>query len=110
MSYTLDSALADEAITVVDRHDGMGSFFIKVGSLETPVHIELGRFLADDRVKVDVSHSIHTPMQIGPYRTSKPWDDDAPYALHRAIEGLTSYYNQAVAAGHEPQEDWLVKN
>ena len=110
MPYTIDSALEDDLVTVLDRHDDMGSFAVTIGVLDTTVFIELGRFLTDDRVKFHVSHSIHTPLQAGPYRTSKPFDDDAPYALHRAINGLTSYYRDAVNAGHEPEEGWLVPN
>jgi len=34
-------------------------------------------------------------MQGGPHRTSRRIEDDAGYALHRAIDGLTSYYRHA---------------
>lgn len=107
---TLDDALDDPLSEVVDRHDDMGSLAVKLGTLETTIFIELGRFLQSEHVKFDVSHSIHTPTQAGPYRTSKNWDDDAGYALHRAISGLTSYYKDAVKAGHRPAESWLVEN
>lgn len=108
--YTIDDILGDPLLTVVDRHDEMGSFAIKIGKLQTVVFIELGRFRIDKTTKFHVSHAIHTPKQAGPYRTSKPFDDDWEYALHRAVTGLTSYYNEAVKAGHVPSESWLVKN
>ena len=110
MPHSIESSLDDDLVTVLDRHDDMGSFAVTIGSLDTPVFIELGRFLTDDRVKFQISHSIHTPVQAGPYRTSLPFGDDAGYALHRAISGLTSYYREAVDAGHEPDESWLVRN
>jgi len=96
-------------VTVVDRHDEMGSFAIRVGSLKTEVFIELGRFQTSETTKFRVSHAIHTPIQQEAYRTSRPFADYWAYALHLAISGLTDYYKQAVAAGHTPSEDWLER-
>jgi hypothetical protein len=110
MPYTIDSALERDLIEIVDRNDDFGSFTIRVGELETPVTIDIGRFLTSENAKFSVTHSIHTPVQGGPYRTSKPYAEDAAYALHRAIDGLISYYEEAVRAGHEPEESWLVEN
>lgn len=109
MPYTLDTALDDELVTVLDRNDDIGIYAIKIATLNTIIYIELGRLLTNDRVKFRASHSIYTPMQGGPYRTSRWIEDDAGYALHRAIDGLTSYYRQAVEKGHTPKESWLVK-
>ena len=111
MPYTIDGVLNDPLLTVEDRHDEMGSFAIKIGSLQTVVFIELGRFRTQDTTKFDVSHAIYTtpPIQIDPYRTSSPYADYWEYALHRAVDGLLSYYRQAVAAGHTPSENWLVE-
>lgn len=110
MAWSIDKALEDDLITVLDRNDDIGSYSIRVGSLQTMVHIDLGRLLTSNHVKFQVSHAIHTPTQAGPYRSSRFIEDDAAYALHRAIDGLTSYYRDAVKAGHEPQESWLVKD
>ena len=108
MPWTIDKALDDPDIEVVDRHDEMGSYAIKVGSLSPVITIELGRFMNSDTTKFIVSHAIHTPEQAGPYRTSKPFDDYPAYALHRAVDGITSYYRSAVKAGHKPKDSWLV--
>lgn len=110
MPFTIDQILDDPLLTIENRHDEMGSFAIKIGSLETLIFIELGRFRTSETTKFDVSHAIHTPVQAGPYRTSTPFADDWAYALHRAVDGLTSYYQQAVDAGHAPSESWLVEN
>lgn len=110
MSWTFDSALEDDLITVLERDDQMGEFAVRVGELDTIVIISLGRFMNGEMTKFSVSHSIHTPTQAGPYRTSKPFAESPAYALHRAISGLTSYYRDAVKDGHKPSEMWLVKN
>jgi hypothetical protein len=110
LPYTMDSALEDDLITVEDRNDDLGSYAVRIGTLQTTVYIDLGRLLRSDNVKFRTSHSIHTPVQVGPYRTSRWIEDDAAYALHRAIDGLTSYYREAVEKGHTPQESWLVRN
>lgn len=110
MPWTLDTALEDDLVTVEERNDTIGSYAIRVGTLKTLVFIELRRLLNSDHIEFNVSHSIHTPVQAGPYRTSRTFEDDAAYALHRAVDGLTTYYRQAVSAGHTPQESWLVKD
>lgn len=110
MAYSFDSALDDDLVTVVMRNDAMGIFEVRLGKLETPVTIDLGQFMDSDQTKFRVSHAIKTPVQIGPYRTSKPFGDYPAYALHRAISGLTDYYRQAVKEGHKPSEQWLVEN
>jgi hypothetical protein len=110
MPWTMDSALEDDLVTVVDRNDDIGSYAIQIGELQTIIFIDLGRLVTNDQVKFRVSHSIKTPLQAGPYRTSKVIEDDAAYALHRAVDGLTRDYRQAVKAGHTPRESWLVKN
>lgn len=109
VSYTIDSVLNDPLLTVEDRHDEMGSFAIKIGTLKTVIFIELGRYRTSETTKFFVSHAIHTPGQDAPYKTSKPFADGWAYALHRAVNNLTSYYKDAVAAGHKPAESWLVE-
>ena len=110
MPWTLDNALEDDLITVVDRDDSAGFYEVRVGDLNIVVAIKLSRHLDSDTTDFQLSHAINTPVQAGPYRTSTPTADDPPYALHRAIDGLTSYYRDAVKLGHTPQENWLVPN
>ena len=110
MSHTFDSVLDDELITILERNDSYGYYLIKIGELEESISIELGRMVDRNDTKFWVSHSIHTPLQMGPYRTSKPYDDSPAYALHRAIRGLTEYYREAVKQGHVPNSSWLVRN
>ena len=99
MAYTFDSALNDDLVTVVTRLDSRGIFEIRIGELETLVTIDLGRVMDSDETKFRVSHTIKTPTQIGPYRTSIPVADYPAYALHKAITGLTDYYRDAVKKG-----------
>jgi hypothetical protein len=110
MGWTIDKALADDLITVLDRNETAGEFTVRVGNLETPVTIYLRRMLGSEDVEFIVSHAIKTPAQMDPYRTSRTIEDDAPYALHRAISGITDWYRQGVRAGHTPSEQWLVRN
>lgn len=110
MPHTFDSVLDDDVVTVINRNDSMGVFEVRIGDLETVVTIELGRFMDGDQTKFSVSHAIKTPAQLAPYRTSHPFADNAPYALHRAITGLSEPYRGAVRAGLTPSESWLVEN
>ena len=109
MVWSMDDALNDPLIKVLSRDDDIGDYEIRVGQLKTIVRIQLRRFLTSDVTEFQVSHAIHTPTQIGPYWTSVPFEDDPPYALRRAIRGLTQYYEEAVREGHKPHEGWLTQ-
>ena len=91
------------------RYDEWGTFEIQIGGLETIISIELGRHMDSDATKVSVTHAIHTPTQLGPYRPGRPYWDDPEEALSQTISSFTDYYDQAVSAGHEPKESWLVR-
>jgi hypothetical protein len=41
MAWTIDSALNDKDITVVERDDGFGSYSLRIGELSTVVSVEL---------------------------------------------------------------------
>lgn len=109
MAHTFDSALADDLVEVVSRDDSMGIFEIQIGTLKTIITIDLGRFMDSEWTKFRISHAIKTPVQIGPYRTSRPFSDYPAYALQQAISGLAGAYREAVNAGYTPKENWLVE-
>lgn len=106
---SIDEILSDPLLTVIDRHDEMGHFAIRIGTLRTTVYIDLGRYRTGNTTKFINSHVIHTPTQVGPYYPSRTEDNDWEGALFMAIRCLTSYYKEAVEAGHQPKENWLVK-
>lgn len=110
MPWNFDPALNDSLIAVVNRIDSWGTFEIQLGSIPTIVTIELGRHMDTNETKVSLSHVIHTPTQLGPYRTSRSYWDDPEYALQQTISSFTQYYQEAVEAGHTPDASWLVKN
>jgi len=109
MPHTLDGALDNEFVTTLSKDHSMGTYEIRVGSLNKIITIELGRFLDSNFTKFWISHAIHTPEQISPYVGSRRFADCPAYALDQAITGLTEYYRIAVEKGHRPAESWLVK-
>jgi hypothetical protein len=109
MAWDFNKALNDPLVTVVSRNDSWGIFEIQLGTLSPIITIELGRHMDSDETKAMVSHAIHTPVQAGPYRTSRPFWDYPAYALHMAVSAFTQYYGDAVKAGHTPQDSWLVE-
>lgn len=108
MPWTIDSALDDRDIEILNRDDEMGICEFRIGVLKTVISIQVTRLPGKERAVYTRSHAIHTPLQFGPYRQSRPYWDDVPYALHQAINSITSYYRQAVEAGHVPEDSWLV--
>jgi hypothetical protein len=79
----------------------------RLSGIDIEVRIDL-EDVGGGNVRFHRSHAIHTPVQIGPYHPGRDWDDDPAYAMHRAIESLASYYQQALRAGHKPSPQWLV--
>jgi len=110
MPHTIDNALDDELIEVVERDDGFGEYAIRLGELETVITIQLRRLVGSEHTEFTVSHAIHTPTQADPYRTSIQYGDYPAQALSSAVFALTQYYRAAVRAGHNPDESWLVPN
>lgn len=56
------------------------------------------------------SHFAKTPDQVGPYRTSRPYEDTVQAALHKGISTVKAYIDQAIKNGHRFKDDWLVAN
>jgi hypothetical protein len=56
----------------------------------------------------DVSHAMHTSTQFGPYYPSVSFADSETGALQKALPDLLNFYHSGIAAGHEPNELWLV--
>lgn len=107
------TAGAEEALEVfrsepVELLDCRGlTFSFRLGKLSTVITLRLTH-LEDGDVGYVLSHAIKTPLQAGPYRASRSYDDSFPAAVRKAIRGLSSYYASAVEAGYEPAESWLV--
>lgn len=110
MAYSIETALADKDITLIEQNDAMGEYVLTIGQLETPVVVTIRRLPHDETFEFRTSHAIKTPTQLTPYNTSQPFEKDYAYALHRAVSGLTEYYREGTIAGHQPNVDWLVKN
>ena len=83
-------------------------FFLK--NIPTEITVRLYRPMQGSGIIFQQSHFIKTPMQPGPYRTSRPWNDDEGSALHQVVHALATEYNAAVHQGHAPDPSWLVEN
>lgn len=77
-----------------------------------PVEIKIVLSVNGDRggFNFHTSHVIKTPKQTGPYHPSRPWGDDAGYALHQAVTSITQHYDDATKAGLKPEAAWLIPN
>lgn len=109
MAWTIESALDDKDIEIVNRNDDLGVYEFTVGELSPVVTVTVSLLPDGRRARFHRSHAIKTPTQGKPYRPSRDFDDDLPYALHRAIASITEYYREAVEEGHKPSDDWLVE-
>lgn len=64
----------------------------------------------DGRFEFEQSHYIKTPDQASHYTTSRTTENDADYALKRAVGTIMDYYTPAVKKGHKPKKSWFVSN
>ncbi len=104
---TVDRALQDDCISLVQRRDDEGAYLIRVGALQTVVTIRL-RKIWGSRTAYRQSHAIKTPRQPCPNWSCVPEAESPGDALAKAISGLTMHYQKAVGEGYSPAEDWLV--
>jgi hypothetical protein len=108
MPMTIDAALDNPLITVLERDDPSGHVRFRLGALKTEIDVrmswrpELGKYVFTQ------SHAIKTPKQDAPYWTSRPYNDSAALALDQVVTGLCQHYKEAVDAGLIPDETWLV--
>lgn len=108
MPWTIEAALEDEAIERTETTNEGYSFWLRGIPIEITVMLSINPVRGG--YNFYLSHTIHTPTQLGPYHPSRPWGDDEAYALHLAVSAITQYYKEAKAAGHTPQPNWLIKN
>lgn len=108
MAWTIDAALEDEAIEKTKKTNEGYSFWLK--GIPTEIRVVLSINPVFGGYNFQLSHFIHTPKQIGPYRPSRPCGDDDAYALHMAITTITQHYREAVNAGLSPNSAWLIPN
>ena len=104
---TVDNALQDDCISLVQRLDDEGAYLIRIGTLQTVVTISLRRTWGS-RTAFRQSHAIKTPRQPCPNWSCAPEAETPGDALRKAISGLTMHYRKAVGEGHSPAEEWLV--
>lgn len=57
-----------------------------------------------------LSHYVKTPDQAGPYRPSRTWASSEESAIRDAISATRTFLVGAISNGHEPSDDWLVRN
>ena len=91
MVSSIDKALKDSAITLVERNDAGGVYKFRVEDLNTLVTIHLMRSPVTNGTRYERSHAIKTPEQLDSYYPSKTFEDDPGYALQQAISSITMY-------------------
>jgi hypothetical protein len=110
MAWTIDEALDDDLIHLDNRNDDLGVYEFRVGELSKIVTVLLSRLPTSDRARFYRSHNIKTPAQTYQYSQNSTIWDDLPYALHQAVNGITSHYRHAVEKGLVPADSWLVES
>jgi len=88
----------------------VGEYRFRLKGIATTITLRFLKDIETGVVSFEQSHYIYTPTQAGPYVTSRPWNDDEARALHQAVFGFKNQYEGAVAAGHVPNDSWLVPN
>jgi hypothetical protein len=113
MAWAFDEILNDELIEVLSRDDKRGRFEIHLGSLRARV-IFLLKVASETRyVTCNQSHTLLTPLK---YRTKQPGIElrniltfDPAFALFKVLDAMLKEYRAAIAAGHAPEDSWLVQ-
>ena len=85
-------------------------FRFSLSHIPTEITVRFYRLLGGRGVTFRQSHFIKTPTQTGEYETSRPGNDTEERALSQVVLSFLDFYNEAVQAGHEPDESWLVPN
>ena len=105
LAKPIDVINASNGVHLVRQHGD--SYSLKFGMLNTLVNIRLNTI--GGFTYVGMSHAIFTPVQAGPYVPTRPIADNYIDGMRLAIQSIKVYYDQAVEAGHAPEESWLVE-
>jgi len=110
MPWDEKSALEHEHVSYAQKFISEYTFLL--GSLSLPITIRIYKHVFSDPAMFDTiaSYAIKTPTQVSPYGAHKTYQDSAEYALSQAVMNFTLYYSEAIEAGHEPNDSWLVPN
>jgi hypothetical protein len=113
MAWAFDEILNDELIEVLSRDDKRGRFEIHLGSLRARVIFQLKVASETRYVTCNQSHTLLTPLK---YRTKQPGIElrniltfDPAFALFKVLDAMLKEYRAAIAAGHAPEDSWLVQ-
>ena len=112
--WTVDHALGHELVTVVFRDDQQRRYEIRIGSLLTPITLAIEISPDTGYVRCTQSHTLVTSAsashQAARYRAARAANvRTCPgFALSRILDAMTKEYSAAQAAGHAPDEGWLV--
>ena len=99
-----------EGLPVGNLSSDGSQYSFNLKGIPTTITVRLYRREVRGPVWFEQSHWIKTPEQIGPYRTSRPFNDDESRALRQAVTGFTQFYDMAIKAGNEPSKSWLIEN
>jgi|GEM_PF-4734645 len=108
MTPEIDAAFADKDEVTYPRVLVREYDFAMIGKT---VRVRIYNYLAEashgrDSMGFQLSHYINTPVQTDAYIPgTRLYRDEAS-----AIRCLTRYLKEAVAAGHQPSEEWLQEN
>lgn len=108
MKKTTDTLFIHDSIDCAFEFVSEHRFFLKDIPIEIIIRLE--RPIGADGIYFKQSHFIQTPLQAGPYATSRPWNDDEMSALRQVVTAFTTEYTTAVSKGHQPSKEWLVAN
>ena len=112
MTPEIEAVFSDEANITYPRALVREYDFVMIGQT---VRVRIYNYLAEashgrDSMGFELSHHIRTPVQAGVYVPGTVLYSSEASALRSAIDCLTSFYKDAVAAGHQPSEEWLEEN
>ena len=110
--WNFDNVLRHDLVTVLSRDDARETFKVQISSLRTPITLAIEVSAETGYVRCVQSHMLVTPL---PHRTKRPGTElrdirtfDPGFAVSHVLDLMTKEYRVAMAAGHIPDEGWLV--
>lgn len=87
-----------------------GTYRFRIADQLGPITVKIWSHLGDDgHLSAELSHGLKTPLLAGISTPQPSPRCDDPYRAAMWVAGLLdSEYQEAVAAGHEPNPSWLI--
>jgi len=113
---------SDKIILQLNNNKKVSNSYVLIREIKVVLNVGHEDFQPEIRIKIyksnlikehpyhaEVSHLVKTPLQFSPYCRDGIYSSENK-AINDAIDGIVDFLKDAISAGYDPKDEWLIKN